>query len=253
MAAKSSESSHSYSITEDAHLCVEPLPRLTAAQIHADYVRPWQNLLSFATDTPNAVDEIELRGEKVVLGKVERHRNYHLLENPIFRLKRKKARLTPDDILFSFDEAQEAGLNIFEKWFEFTRRHEAFCAVYFALLYAPPRYLDEKFLRLMSAFTGLTTSLSEVSQRTTLLLEDINKLSVSRFTEEERALLGHVMPTGPEIEMPFHLLKLLEEHRPLMSPIVGDNLSGFVRSVSNTLTFLERRVAVGGLPTDSRR
>ena len=61
------------------------------------------------------------------------------------------------------------------------------------------------------------------------------------------------MPTGPEIEMPFHLLKLLEEHRPLMSPIVGDNLSGFVRSVSNTLTFLERRVAVGGLPTDSRR
>ena len=120
--------------------------------------------------------------------------------------------------------------------------------MYFASLYAPPRYLDEKFLRLMSAFTLLTTSLSEVSQRTTLFLEDLNKLSASHFTEEERALLEHVMPTGPEIEMLFHLLRLLEEHRPLMGQIVGDDLSGFVRSVSNTLTFVERRAAVDGSP-----
>jgi len=207
-----------------------------------------QNLLSFATDTPNAVEQIELRGAKVAPGEVEKNRKYYLLYNPIFRSRRRKDRLTPDDMLFTFDEAQEAGLNIFEKWIDFTRRHEAFCTVYFGWLYAPPRYLDEKFLRLMSAFKLLTTSLGEVSQRTALFSEEIYTLSAGRFTEEERALLRHIMPTGPEIEMPFRMLILLEEHRSLMSQIIRDDLSGFVRSVCDTLAFIERRTATTGSP-----
>jgi hypothetical protein len=243
MAAKSSESSHTLSITEEAHFFINPLPRLTAEQLHGVYVRPLQDLLSFATDTPNAVEDVEIRGEKVVQGEVAWNRKYHLLYNPIFHLKRKKDRLTSDNMLFTFDEAQAAVPNIFERWFDFERRHEAFCTVYFASLYAPPKFLDEKFLRLMSAFTLLTTSLHGVSQRATHLLDGVNTLSDSLFTAEERALLGHIIPTGPEIEMPFHLLRLLEDHRTLMSQIIGDDLSGFVRAVSDTMAFVERRTA----------
>ncbi len=248
MAAKTNRSFKRLSITEEAHFLIQPLPRLNPEQIHRAYVRPLQNLLSFATDTPNAVEEIQLLGEKVVQEEVQWNRKYHLVYNPVFRLKTKKDHLLPGNMLFTFDETQDAGLNIFEKWMEFTRKHEAFCAVYFASLYAPPRYLDEKFLRLMSAFTLLTTSLGEVSQRTRLYLNQVQVLSENVFTHEEQALLGHVMPTGPEIEMPFHLLRLLEKHRSVMSQIIGDDLPGFVRSVSDTIALIERRPAMNNSP-----
>ena len=247
IAVKWSESFHTLSIMEEANVVIKQLPRITAERAHVEYVRPLQNLLSFATDTPNEVEEIEFRGESVVRGDVERNRNYHLIYKPIFRLK-KKGFLALDDMLFNFHEAQVSGLNIFEKWFEFTRRHASFCTVYFALLYAPPRYVDERFLRLMSAFTLLGTSLGDVPQRTTLFLDDLNSLLATRFSEPERTLLGHIIPTGPEIEMPFQLLKLLEEYRPLMIQIIGDDLSGFVRFVCDATTFIERRVSSGGEP-----
>ena len=226
----------------------KPLPRLTLDQVNADFVRPLQNLLSFATDTPNAIEGVELRGERVTHGEVETNRKYHLVFNQIFRLKSKKDRLRPSEMLFTFDESQGAGLNIFQNWFEFTKKHEAFCTVYFASLYAPPRYLDEKFLRLMTALTLLTSSLGDLSQRTRLYLEEVGGLSNNRFTEEERALLGHVLPTGPEVEMPFHLLRLLEDHRRLMNPVIGEDHRAFVRSLSETLSFAERRTAETNRP-----
>jgi hypothetical protein len=248
MGAKSSESPETLSISEEAHFFIEPLPRLTAEQLFAEYVRPLQDLLSFATDRPNAVQDLEFRGEKVVHGRVEWSRKYHLLGKPIFQPSGRRDDAARHNMLFTYEEAQEAVPNIFEKWFDFKRKYEAFCTVYFALLYAPPTFLDEKFLRLMSAFTFVTSHFGDVSQRTTFLLDHIHTFSASMFTEEERAMIGHVLPTGPEIEMPFRLLMLLGDYQPLMSQIIGDNLSGFVRSVSDTLAFVERRIAEADRP-----
>lgn len=246
MAASAGESSRRVTITEEAYIRIEPVPRLTVDQFHSDFVRPLQNLLSFATDRPNAVEKIEFRGEKVAQGKVEWNRRYHLLYDPIFRLEQKKVWLTSGDQLFSFDEAHDAGLNIFERWLQFSEAHEGFCTVYFASLYAPPRFLEEKFQRLMSAFTLLTTSLGEVSQRTVSFLDEIHRLVDDHFAEGEGARLAPIIPTGPEIEMPARLLDLLERHRPIMGQILEDDLSGFVKSVSDTLAFAERRIAMEG-------
>jgi hypothetical protein len=241
MKATWSESSHRLTLMEEGHIFIEPLPRLTAQRVHSEIVRPLQNLLSFATDRPNAVEEIQLHGEKIARGKSGRNRSYRLLYEPIFRLRRKKDRLAPDDMLFNFNEVQEAGLNIFEKWFEFTKSHEAFCTVYFASLYAPPRYLEEKFLRLMSALALLTASLGDVSPRTSLFLEELHRLTAIHFGEEERVLIAPNLPTGPQIEMPFRLLGILEEHKTIMRQIVGDDFPGFVKSLLDTLGFVERR------------
>lgn len=241
MAAGSNQDTHRITISEEAHVFVKPLPRLTAERLLSAYVRPLQDLLSFATDTPNAAEEIELQGAKVLRGKVERNRKYHLLHEPIFRPKQKRDRLASDDMLFTFDEAQEADLNIFERWFRLSERHKAFHTVYFAWLYAPPRYLSERFAALLSAFTLLTTSTGEVLQRTAAFLEEVHNLAASRFTEEERVRLDPILPTGSEIELPSRLLGLLERHRPLMGQVVGDDLPRFVKSVSETLAFLRRR------------
>jgi ApeA N-terminal domain 1 len=244
MAVKSGITPHKYILTEETHIGIRPLSQLTAEHLHGEYVRPLQDLLSFATDTPNAVETFTLQGEKVVHGKVAWNRRYRPIDRPIFQLKKKPDLLTPDRMLFTFDEAQTAGLNIFEEWFEFKKRYDSFCTVYFALLYAPPKYLDEKFLRLMSAFTILAGSYGEISSRTGEFLEGIGTLAGRLFNDEERALLGFAIPTGAEIEMPFSLLRLLEEHRPLMGQLIGDDFPGFVRSLSSTLAFVERRTAV---------
>ena len=91
-------------------------------------------------------------------------------------------------------------------------------------------------------------SLEEVPERTTRFLENIHELAAGSYTEEERTLLAPLLPTGPEIEMPLRLLDLLEEHRPLMRQVIGDDLSGFVSTISNTLGFVERRTASEGHP-----
>lgn len=245
MSASLSGSFRTFEITEQTRLFIGPLPRITAEQIGAKYVRPLQDLLSFATDTPNAVEGIELLGTRANHGGFGPRRKYHLLFDPIFRLGRKRDRLTKEDMLFDHDEAVEAGLNVFERWFAFTRRHEAFCTVYFPSLYAPPRYLDERFLRLVSALTLLTASHGDSDQRTASFLDDVHRLLADRFTDGERALIGPILTIGPEIEMPARLLGLLREHEPIMRQIVGDDFPKFVRSVCDTLSYAERRVPVG--------
>lgn len=241
--ARLSRSSNTFEIQEEALLDIEPAPQLTAKQIISEYARPLQNLLSFATDRPNAIEEIELRGEEVEQGGARRNRKYHLLYEPIFRLKKRETWLGKGDLLFDFDDAQEAGLNLFERWFAFAGRHQAFCTVYFAALYAPARYLDERFLRLMSAFTLLTASLVEVSTRTARFLDEVRHLASERFTEEELGLIGPILPNGAEMEMPIRLLEQLKEHGAIMSQIVGDDFARFVQSISDTLAHAERRCA----------
>jgi hypothetical protein len=83
------------------------------------------------------------------------------------------------------------------------RNTRLFCTVYFASLYAPPRYLDEKFLRLMSAFTLLCTVRYEVSERTKLFLSLIESSVSNHFTEEERAVIDPMFPTAPRSKCPM--------------------------------------------------
>jgi hypothetical protein len=252
--AKWKESSYEFNLKENVVFFIEPLPRLTVEGIHRDYVRPLQNLLTFATDTPNAVELFRLRGEKVSVGKTEWRREYHYLYDPVFRPRGRKQPVSPHEMLFTFDEALGAGLDIFEAWVQFTKRHEVFCTDYFAFLYAPPRYLDEKLLRLMSAFTLLTTSLGDVSARTLSFTQALDDLKKGCFTEAEQNLLAPCMPTSLEIEMPFRLRNLMEERRALLSPFVGDEFGAFVESLCKNLSFAQRRrVEEGFLPMPNHK
>ena len=159
--------------------------------------------------------------------------------------------LNPSDMLFTFSDTQEQGLNIFQNWLDFTERHQSFCTVFFANLYAEPRFLNDRFASLMLAFTLLATRIGEVSERTKLFLGDVEAALNSHFSDEEREFLGHVIPTGAEIEMPYHLLRLLQENADTMGPFIED-MPGFVRSVSDTLGFFERRSEGSALTFEAR-
>jgi hypothetical protein len=230
---------HQVSLNEEIAIRVDPVGDRSPAELGGDRIQVLQNLLSFATDTPNEIEDVIYHGTADAQGL---RPAYHLVFEPLFRLRKDKTWLVPNDMLFTLRDSQEQNINIFQNWFDFTRRNPSFCTVYFANLYSEPRYLDDRFASLMQAFTLLTTTIGEVSERTKHFIEHIEEALSSRFRDDEREMLGHIIPTGSEIEMPHHLLRLLQENADTMAPIIED-MPRFVRSVSDTLAFFKRRSA----------
>ena len=234
---KSTHEKHRAILDEETVIVVEPIGEHSLKELGGDRIQILQNLLSFATDTPNEVEGITYHGTENDQGL---HSEYHLVYNPIFRLKEDKKPLHSSDMLFTFTDAQSQGLNIFQSWLDFTERNPSFCTVYFANLYAEPRYLNDRFATLMRAFTLLVSRMADVSERTNLFLGDVEEAAKLRFNDGERAFLDHIMPNGTEIEMPFHLLQMLALNEHIMT-FSTDDLPGFVRSVYDTLGFFQRR------------
>jgi ApeA N-terminal domain 1 len=242
-----SYSSHSSTraagIRATSSISITPRTTLRARAIAGKFVQRLCDLLSFATDRPNAVEEVALTQTKGT-GVSKRH---YLLYDRILQLKDQRSGLYKGDMLFSLSEAIEAGLNIFQGWLDFTNKNAKFCMVYFASLYAQPKYLDEKFQRLISAFTLLCGSLSEATPQTIQFVEDISRTFNKSFTDKDRLLLYHLLPTPPKVQMTLDMRRLLEEHARLMGQVIGD-FDEFVMAVSTTLRYIETREGPQGHP-----
>jgi len=242
-----SHSGHDASISEKAHVFVEEIHDQTPEQTLVNYVSPIQNLLTFATDTPNEVEDIQFHGipDQDRAGPRKR---CNWICDPIFRLENKKDRLTPNQMLFTLADSRDAGLDVFQSWLNFAAKYERFCTVYFALQYAPPTFLEEEFLRLMSAFRLFDSSFAGASERANLFLSDVNAALTSRFSSEDPRFLAYVAPSAYEVEMPFHLLAFLRENESLMRKIINIDFSDFVTAICNTMAFAERTVSRADSP-----
>ena len=228
---------HRAELDERSFIVIEPVGELSPTELGGDRIQTLQNLLTLATDEPNEIEDISYVRPADEQGL---NPTYHLVFEPNLRLDREKKPPHSRDMLFTFEDAQNQGINIFQNWLDFNERNPSFCTVFFANLYAEPRYLNDRFASLMKAFTLLATTTGQVSERTNLFLNDVGAALASRFGEDDRELLGHMIPTGTEIEMPFHLLRLLRENADTMELIIED-APGFVRSVYDTISFFERR------------
>ncbi len=229
-------------ISENANIFVDNPGDRSIDAILGDFVMPLQSLLAFATDTPNEIEEVHLVGEDD-RGERDELLSFNLVNNPIFRLEQEKEFLSDQEMLFTLDDALAAGLNIFRNWFDFARKHDAFCTVYFAQIHAQARYLDDNFSKLMSAFTLLCASSLEPSSRAQAFVGGIAALRGAHFAEAEQDYLVESIPTATEVEMPFHLLRLLEENCELMGQIIDGDFSDFVAAAVNTLSYVERRAS----------
>jgi len=232
----SHSSSRAAGIMATSSISITPGTSLRARTIIGKFVQRFCDLLSFATDRPNAVEEVTLTQSKGI-GVSKKH---SLLYDRVFQLKDQRSGLNKGDMLFSLSEAVEAGLNIFQRWLDFTNKNAKFCTVYFASLYAEPKYLDEKFQRLMSAFTLLCGSLSQATPQTIQFVEEIRRTFYNSFTDKDSLLLHHLLPTPPKVQMTLDMRRLLEEHARLMGQVISD-FDEFVMAVSTTLRYIETR------------
>jgi hypothetical protein len=229
---------HRASLDEEILILLEPVGERLPAELGGEEIQTLQNLLTFATDSTNAIEGITYYGPEDDRGI---HPDYHVLFDPVFRLKERKEVLHLTDMLFSLTDTQALGLNIFDKWLDFTVRNRGFCTVYFANLYAEPRFLSDRFAKSMHAFSLLATTTRQISEQTKLFISDIEAASKSRFRDEDRDYVRHVIPTGDEIEMPFHLLRVLHENSEIIGMFI-DNADSFVHSVCSSLDYFQRRL-----------
>jgi len=235
---RASQGAHRTTLSEKARLIIEPTGDISPATIGLDHVKTLMDLLSFATDRPNAAEDIAYWAETNESGLTPK---LNLIYDPVFRPESKKDSLHSMDMVFSYRDTQALGLNIFQQWLAFAEKHPAFNAVYFDSIYASPRYLHDKFAKLLSAFTLLCSNLGKTSEKTRLFLVDAEASLKAHFLDEERGLLGHLIPTEADVEMPMQLLGLLRENADLMGQVI-DDFPSFVSSVSDTLAFIVRRV-----------
>jgi hypothetical protein len=232
-----SESTHKATLRDAARLVVKPVGKLAPKKLGGEHVRMLQDLLSFATDTTNAVDDIAYQAEANERAFAPK---LNLIYEPIFRLKEKKDFLHPTDMLFTFADSQSLGINIFQNWLNFSGKHRAFCEIYFGLAYAQPRFLRERFAGVIAAFTFFCSTLTEIPERTKLFLEALETAMKMHYSDEDQLLLGHVISTDSELEMSFNLLQLLRENSDLMGHVIED-FSAFVQAVVDTLAFYKCR------------
>ena len=232
-----SRGTHHVSFDEESIIRMGPMGDYPPTDLGGGHVQVLQNLLTFATDTPNGIEDLAYCGTENEQGIKPA---YNLVFEPIFRLKSDIQTLHFTDMLFTVADCQEHNPDIFQNWLDFANRNPAFCTVYFANLYAEPPFLNDKFVSLMQAFTLLIPSIKQVSERTKLFLNEVEAALQSCYGQEEWKLLGQFIPTGPEIEMPLHLLHLLQENADTLGPLIED-MPRFVSSVSDTLAFFKRR------------
>ncbi len=208
-------------IKEKTHILVEPIADTPAEQAGDRYAHRLQNLLTFATDAPNENNETLLYGEKVSYGNVRIHKKFHLFATPVFRHKGKAKPLFDRDMLFTLDDARNAGVEIFQKWFDLVKRHEAFTIVYFAHIYRRLFYMDDRFRSLITAINVYCLSAFQPSQRATATLAAMNTVIGTAYDERERSVLEPAIPVGQELDLPFHLMRLLEENAEVMGKIIS--------------------------------
>ncbi len=241
-------STSSATIREQSQIAIEPIGEGFAEDASIrPHLSPLQNLLTFATDTPNEVDRAMLQGGRISYGDIHVPKRFSLYYAPVFRLKGAKKNLHPTDMLFHLSDVMRVDLNIFQNWYRFVQGHGSFVEIYFAHVYSPARYISDRFREVMTAFRLLCARSPQLDERTNSFLKAVDQAAAAQFDASERAWLGQALPSGDELEMPFHLLHSLERNRDVMSILVGD-FHAFVTAICRTLEYVERRTPEPGAP-----
>jgi len=232
-------------IREKSQIAIESIEEGLAEEAGIRHLSPLQDLLTFATDTPNEVDRALLRGGRISYGNFDVPKRFSLYYTPVFPLRGPREKLHAVDMLFNLDDVLRAGLNIFQTWYEFVRSHGPFVDVYFAHIYSPARFISYRFRNVMMAFRLLCTSSFEVSERTKSFLRAIDEAAAAHFDGQERAWLDQVVPIGDEVEMPFRLMRSLHRNGDVMSVLI-DDFHEFVTVICRTLEYVEKRAPEPG-------
>jgi len=236
-----SQSLRAYSFREKVGIKIDGLGRMPQDQIAQQYIYPLQNFFTFATDHPSAIGSTVFYSRDMNSADLEQSSAFHYLAQPIYLLKETEKQLQSHDMLFTYEDVKDDLPRLFRRWFDFTRVFKPFCLSYFGLLYAPDRFIDERFRTLIESLVLFFRTQGESDQSFHLVLNETIRSFQTHCEGRNSHWLADVMPTAADLALPWNLLAALERHRDVMTPLTGDNIERFVDKIVATRRYCQYR------------
>jgi hypothetical protein len=127
------------SIAEKVTLGVSLNPACSDTDLEANYVYPLQNLMTLATDQPNAVVECRLR-------RPGSRNDIVALAARVFSDEHKASDLYPHKMIFSLEDVRDRVPDLVSRWLGVSARFKRSLPLYFGIQYKPDTFIDIKFL-----------------------------------------------------------------------------------------------------------
>lgn len=177
-----------------------------ADELNRKYVYPLQNLMTLATDHPNALVEFIVR-------RPDSRDDIQVLRPRMFHDAELAADLLRHQMLFSLKDVRSRTIDLIGKWIEVSERLSGACDPYFGIQYEPGSFVDTKLLLVFQSL--------EVYQR-------------QRHPKDQSGL-------SPNSSLPDLLSRLLEEHWVVVGPLFGESQVETVAKVMRYRNYVVHR------------
>lgn len=184
-------------------------------------VSPFQDLLTFAVDTPSTLNDITFTTEPT--GGRPVGDSVNLVFQPVYHRPDDHATLVPSDMLFRWADIEASHPDVLPAWLRFRNDFKAPCDIHFGLAYGPPAYIETKFLLLVTSLS-LFLAGSVPDQEIRDAIESLRRAAPS----PHKKLWIDMIPSAEELSLPQTVSALIEEYRELLLPAVQNNSNDFL-------------------------
>ncbi len=135
-------------ITQSVYLVIEPKTSLSIDDYISQYLFPVQNFISLATNTPNAIRNINVYYDS----EDEKNQRIQIAFTPVYtepETGTKKLHIT--DMLFTLRDLSNFS-DTLSSWLDISINLNIVCKLFFSNQYNPSKYVESRFINIMQAF-----------------------------------------------------------------------------------------------------
>lgn len=217
---------------------LEPSRPMTDEEIQTRFLYPIQNFITLGTNRPNALLEFFVGRPSAGAPRPHAPATIRVVGPRIFWDEQKASGATAAQALLTFEDLGDRFPETIRRWLEVHTQYAEVCNIFFGLWYAPPRYLDLKFVELVQVlclYQGQRGG--EPVAHPSPPLTDI----LAKITQEERDWLTSQLAQNPLTRAERALRALLEEQGAAFDPMIEGKRVEFVQDVLSTFAYLTSR------------
>ena len=200
-------------IDQRTYVLIEPIGSISSVEEIHGFSYDVLNLITFATDTSNGMDELRLSSSgSTDFAANQFAKRYYLFYDPLFRFKGEVERRFKRDMLFDLDDVFSSKINIFDRWLVFTKRFRTFSLAYFARRYREPAYIDDKLRSIISLVSLYCSAAYGPSTQAAVVSSKVRDLITTSYKPREAQILPSAAYLQRALDFPLHLERFFQEH-----------------------------------------
>ncbi|MGO9168350.1 MAG: HEPN domain-containing protein [Candidatus Sulfotelmatobacter sp.] len=234
-----SKDAQSITMTACLHVVSEQFEPLDLDRLTREVIRPVQELISFATDTPNSIPHLAVWHGDTDLR--EERASFSVFRSQVLDPWEHLDGLDREDMLFTYRDALDCGFDLFHAWGLFRDKFETFCSVYFGHQAAPLKFLEDKFLRIVHELQLFFRLAGLRAPHAAEVQQWIDSLPPEPSSPEKRHWLVAIIPDASDLSLPWNLRHALRENAAIVAPLMNKDPDAFVDQVLATLVYIAHR------------